>query len=248
MKHASDAPPQPVDISVVIPAYNEADCIEGTVREVIEVMRRVGRPFEVLAVDDGSTDDTAARLRKLARAEPHLRVFRLIPNSGQSAAMKAGFSHARGRILVTLDADGQNDPADIPRLLEKLEGCDMVCGIRQKRRDTLAKRLGSRLANAVRNLVLHENILDTGCTLKAFWADWSHGLPLEWRGLHRFLPTLAALRGARIEQIAVRHRPRTAGRSKYTNWGRLKETLWDLMTVRWMQKRYRRFIIVEEES
>ncbi|HOW96520.1 MAG TPA: glycosyltransferase family 2 protein [Kiritimatiellia bacterium] len=236
----------PVEISVIMPAYNEEECVEGTLRELCGVLRKTGRSFEILAVDDGSTDGTPAVLKKVAAELPELRVIRLAPNSGQSAATKAGFRAARGGVLVTLDADGQNDPADIPRLLEQLDRCDVCCGYRGKRQDSFAKRAGSRLANAVRNRALKEQVRDTGCTLKAFRAEWARELPLEWRGMHRFLPTLLAMRGARIGEIPVRHRPRAAGRSKYTNWGRLKETIWDLWAVRWMQKRYRRFAVEEQ--
>jgi dolichol-phosphate mannosyltransferase len=242
MKGLSD----PIEISAVMPAYNEEACVEGTVRELHEVLRKTGRTFEVLAVDDGSTDGTGERLKTLARELAGLRVIRLTPNSGQSAAMKAGFRAARGGILITLDADGQNDPAEIPRLLEQLDRCDVCCGYRENRQDSLAKRAGSRLANVVRNLALGEKVRDTGCTLKAFRAEWARDLPLEWRGMHRFLPALMALRGARVEEIPVHHRPRAGGRSKYTNWGRLKETVWDLWAVRWMQKRFRRFTAEEQ--
>lgn len=235
-----------VEISVVVPAYNEEACVESTLRELHGVLRKTGRAFEILAVDDGSADGTPAALKKLAAEWPELRVIRLTPNSGQSAAMKAGFRAARGGVLITLDADGQNDPAEIPRLLDRLDRCDVCCGYREKRQDTLAKRVGSRLANAIRNRALKEQVRDTGCTLKAFRAEWARDLPLEWRGMHRFLPALMAMRGARIEEIPVHHRPRAGGRSKYTNWGRLKETIWDLWAVRWMQKRHRRFSAEEQ--
>ena len=234
-----------VEVSVILPAYNEASCIEGVVREVFDALKTIGRSFEVLVVDDGSTDDTGIRLKVLAERLPGLRVIRLAPNSGQSAAMKAGFRAARGDILITMDADGQNDPADIPRLLDELNRCDLCCGYRVNRQDTFSKRVGSRLANAVRHMILKDRIRDVGCTLKAFRRDMAGDLPLEWRGMHRFLPALMALRGARIAEIPVHHRPRAGGRSKYTNWGRLKETLWDLWAVRWMQKRYRRFEATE---
>lgn len=235
-----------MDISVVMPAYNEEACVGDTVRELHEVLRQTGRAFEIIAVDDGSTDGTGERLKTLARELPGLRVIRLTPNSGQSAAMKAGFHAARGEVLVTMDADGQNDPREIPRLLDGLKDCDVCCGYREKRQDTFAKRAGSRLANAVRNRVLGEKVRDTGCTLRAFRAEWARDLPLEWRGMHRFLPTLMAMRGARIVEIPVNHRPRAGGRSKYTNWGRLKETVWDLWAVRWMKKRFRRFTVEEQ--
>ena len=190
-----------MELSVVMPAYNEEACVEGTVRELHAVLIKTGRTFEILVVDDGSTDNTPARLKALARELPGVRVIRLNPNSGQSAAMKAGFQAAAGSIIITLDADGQNDPAEIPRLLEQLDRCDVCCGFRMDRRDTLAKRAGSRLANAVRNRALGEKVRDTGCTLKAFRAEWARDLPLEWRGMHRFLPALMAMRGARCRRF-----------------------------------------------
>ena len=227
------------ELSVLLPAYNEEDCIAAIVRETVCVLHGLGRPFEILVVDDGSTDSTPARLKALCAEMPELRALRLAVNAGQSAALGAAFQAARGNIFVTLDADGQNDPSDIPALVAKLDSCDLCCGYRARRRDTWSKRLASRLANAVRNRALGENIRDTGCTLKAFRADFARALPMQFRGMHRFLPALMAMAGARIAEIPVNHRPRAAGQSKYTNWGRLGETLRDLRAVRWMQKRYR---------
>ena len=229
----------PVELSVLIPAYNEEFCLDAVVRETVCVLHGLGRSFELLVVDDGSTDGTPRRLRELRAEVAELRTIRLSVNSGQSAALLAGFRAARGRMIVMLDADGQNDPADIPSLVARLDSCDLCCGYRTERQDVWSKRIGSRLANAVRNRILHENIRDTGCTLKALHAEWAALLPLQFRGLHRFIPALLAMVGARLAEIPVHHRPRTAGQSKYTNWGRLKETLWDLWAVRWMQKRYR---------
>ena len=227
------------ELSVLMPAYNEEACIEAVVREAVCVLHGMGRTFEILVVDDGSSDGMPARLKTLCAEHPELRVLRLEINSGQSAALGAAFRAARGAIFVTLDADGQNDPIDIPALVARLDFCDLCCGYRAQRKDVWSKRFGSRLANAVRNRVLREKIRDTGCTLKAFRAEWTGILPMQFRGMHRFLPALLAMAGARIEEIPVHHRPRAAGTSKYTNWGRLKETLWDLWAVRWMQKRYR---------
>jgi dolichol-phosphate mannosyltransferase len=198
--------------------------------------------FEILAVDDGSKDRTLSILRDLARKWKELRVLSLRPNCGQSAAMGVGFRRSQGQVLVLMDADGQNDPADIPRLLEGLKDHDMCCGYRENRQDTLSKRWGSRLANRVRNRVLHEDIVDTGCTLKAFRAELLRDASM-WRGMHRFLPALARMKGARISQIPVHHRPRAGGTSKYTNFRRLRETLWDLWAVRWMQSRNRQFTV-----
>ncbi len=229
----------PVELSILIPAYNEEACLGALIRETACVLHGLGRSFEILVVDDGSTDWTPRLLNDLRAEVSELRAVRLVANSGQSAALLAGFRAARGKMLATLDADGQNDPSDIPALIAKLDSCDLCCGYRASRQDSWSKRIGSRLANAVRNRILRENIRDTGCTLKAFRAEWARELPMQFRGMHRFIPALLAMAGARIAEIPVHHRPRAAGESKYTNWGRLKETLWDLWAVRWMQKRYR---------
>jgi dolichol-phosphate mannosyltransferase len=235
---------KPVDLSLIIPVYNEEECIEQTIKEAHSILKKLPGTFEILAVDDGSTDNTLRLLRKLAAELAGIRVLRLVPNSGQSAAMGAGFRFAAGNVIVLMDADGQNDPADIPKLLDEIANCDVCCGYRASRQDTAGKRIGSRLANRVRNWILREDIIDTGCTLKAFKADMVRDLPM-WRGMHRFLPALTRMKGAVIRQLPVNHRARAAGTSKYTNLGRLRETVWDLWAVRWMQKRYRAFKVEE---
>lgn len=237
----------PPAVSVILPVYNEEACIEAVLRELVGVLRdRLdGRGFEVLAVDDGSRDGTPALLRSLRAELPGLRVLTLARNSGQSAAFGAGFRAARAPVLVTLDADGQNDPADIPALLAALDGADAVCGIRARRRDSWSKRLGSRLANAVRNAVLREEVADTGCALKVFRRELVADLPV-WNGMHRFFPTWFAMKGAVIHQRPVNHRPRRAGTSKYTNFGRLWRTLRDLRGMAWLRSRVVRFEVREE--
>jgi hypothetical protein len=231
-------------ISVILPVYNEESCIESTLRELFGTLAGIPRGSEVLAVDDGSTDGTPAILRRLAGEFPALRILRLSPNSGQSAAFGAGFRAARHGVVVTLDADGQNDPADIPALLAELDTCDLCCGIRRRRRDSWAKRWGSRIGNGFRNAVLREEIRDTGCSLKAVRGEWVRDLPMV-AGMHRFLPSLCLMQGARVRQIPVNHRPRSGGRSKYTNLGRLKVTVRDLLAVHWMKSRFRRYTVTE---
>lgn len=230
-----------VQVSVVLPVYNEEACIEGVLRELHGVLAGLGLTFEILAVNDGSTDGTLDILTGLVRSLPGVRVLSLVPNSGQSAAMGAGFRHARGEAVVAMDADGQNDPADIAALLARLGDCDVCCGYRVNRQDTWSKRAGSRFANAIRRFFLKDGIRDTGCSLKAFKAWVVRDLPLELKGMHRFLPALALMRGARLEQIPVRHRARSAGTSKYTNMGRLAKTVSDLLAVNWMRSRYKSF-------
>jgi len=228
-------------VSIVIPVYNEQSCIESTLRELAGVMRRQNRLFEILCVDDGSTDSSGDIIQGLKQQDlPELRLLRLTPNSGQSAAFGAGFRHAVHPIIVTMDADGQNDPNDIPFLLEGLADADVCCGFRHKRQDTASKRIASRIGNRVRNALLGSDIIDTGCSLKVFRAEQVRHLAML-EGMHRFLPNLCAMQGARILQRPVNHRPRTSGTSKYTNFGRLLKTVPDLMAVRWMKHRMRQF-------
>ncbi len=236
--------PRP-EISVVIPAYNEEDCIGECLEEVRGVMENLGRSYEMIVVDDGSIDRTFEVLREKRASMPLLRAFRFASNRGQTTAMRAGFERARGELIVTMDADLQNDPADIPRLLSMMEGHDAVCGRRVKRADPLVKRVSSRVANRVRNWLTHENIQDTGCTLKVFRAECVKQLKL-FDGMHRFLPTLLRLEGCRVAEMDVNHRPRRAGATKYNVRNRLFAGLRDLFAVRWMKRRWRRYEIEEE--
>ncbi len=201
---------------------------------------------EIIVVDDGSRDGTPAVLAARAAACPALRVLTLARNTGQSAAMACGFAHARADKVVSLDGDGQSDPADIPRLAALLDDHDLVCGIRRRRRDGPVKRWGSRLANAVRRSVTGDRIEDIGCSLKGY-----HREPLQhiivFNGSHRFLPVLLELEGCtRIAQVEVNHRPRAGGRSKYSNLGRLGRTWQDLLAMRWYQRRHVRWELKEE--
>ncbi len=225
------------ELSLVIPVFNEEENLPPLAGEIRAALDPTGLAYEVLFVDDGSTDGSPAVLRALAAADRRVRVVRQRQNAGQSAALDAGFRHARGEIVVTLDADLQNDPADIPRLLAELAGWDLVCGVRVHRQDDWVRRLSSRIANGVRNRATHESITDVGCTLKAFRAEVLRGLPM-FTGMHRFLPTLARLEGARVKEVPVNHRPRLHGVPKYGIGNRLWRTLADLFAVRWMQKRW----------
>ncbi len=237
---------QTLDLSVVLPVFNEEECIVAVLDELCAVLRALSpTTWEIVAVDDGSSDRTPALLRQAAGREPNLRVLRVEPNAGQSAAFWAGFHAARGAVIATMDADGQNDPADIGRCMQGLAEADVCCGYRQRRQDTRAKRWGSRIANKVRNRVLGEAVVDTGCSMKAFRAPFLKSLQY-WDGMHRFLPALAGLQGARIAQVPVGHRARRAGASKYSNWGRLQRTVRDLLGVCWLKSRSRRFTVAEE--
>src|SRR5207249_6709374 len=199
----------PLELSLVIPVYNERDNLPVLVEEIGRALtgRRGGEPYEIVAVDDGSTDGSLDVLKALKRDHPEIHIVAFDANAGQTAAFAAGFGAARGRVIVTLDADLQNDPADIPVLLAELEqsGAAAVAGYRVDRRDSGWKRLQSRIANGVRNRLNRETIRDTGCSLKAFRAEALRALQL-FNGMHRFLPTLVRLHGGRVTEAPVHHR------------------------------------------
>ncbi len=234
-----------IDVSLVIPAFNEEQSIEPCVREANEVLARMGMRYEIIVVDDGSTDGTFDRLRALKESVPALRAVRFRENRGQTTAMAAGFAGARGDTIVTMDADMQNNPADIPRLLAKLNEWDVVCGWREERRDNFVRKASSIIANAARNRLTHESIRDVGCTLRAYRAEYLRRIKL-FEGMHRFLPTLLRLEGARVVEVPVSHRPRLRGKNKYGIGNRLFRGLRDLFAVRWMQSRRIRYEVTEE--
>lgn len=225
------------EVSLVIPVFNEEESLPILAAEIAQAMRDTGRVYEAIFVDDGSTDGSPAVLAGLARQDPRIRVVHQRRNSGQSAAMDAGFRHARGDVIVTLDADLQNDPADIPKLLARMEDYDVVCGVRAKRQDDWVRRVSSRIANGVRNRVTHESVTDVGCTLRAFRAEYARRIPV-FNGMHRFLPTLLRMEGARVTEVPVNHRPRVHGQAKYGIGNRLWRGIADLLAVRWLQKRW----------
>jgi len=197
-------------------------------------------------VDDGSGDHTAQILRDLAAKQPEVRIIRFQHNAGQSAALHAGFKQVRAPHVVTLDADLQNDPRDIPTLLKLLDTYDVVCGIRQGRQDTWLRRLSSKFANTVRRRVLHDDIVDVGCSLRAYRRHCLDCIKL-YNGMHRFLPVLLQIEGFRIGQVPVRHHPRQYGQSKYNVRNRAWRALIDLLAVRWMQRRQLRYDIIEPQ-
>lgn len=233
----SDALPSPEEtptISVVIPIYNEEESITALHQRLTSVMHGLGRPYEIIAVDDGSKDGTYSLLRQLASDDARLRVVRLRRNFGQTAAFSAGFARARGDVIVTIDADLQNDPADIPRLLERLDdGFDIVSGWRVHRRDPLwSRRFPSRLANPLISWFTGVSLHDYGCSLKAYRATVLRDLPL-YGELHRFLPAIASWQGVAVAELPVNHEQRQAGVSKY-GIGRVVKVLLDLVTVRFL--------------
>lgn len=230
-------------VSLVIPVYNEIDSLPTLVTEIRSAMSSVPEAdYEIWFVDDGSTDGSAPWLDREAATDPHIQVLHFRSNAGQSAAFVAGFRAARGDLIVTLDADGQNPPAEIPRLLAAfVPGVDIVAGYRSERRDSFWRRLQSRLANAVRNRLSGETIRDTGCSLKVYRADLLKAIP-AFRGMHRFLPTLCRLVAAvHVVEVPVAHRPRAAGESKYGMRNRALRGFVDLLAVRWLQSRWIRY-------
>ncbi|RMG46151.1 MAG: glycosyltransferase [Acidobacteria bacterium] len=227
------------EVSIVLPAYDERESLPALLDELASELAGAPFSYEVIVVDDGSRDGTAEIADEAAARDPRVRALHLARNSGQSAAFAVGFRHARGEIVVTLDADGQNPPAEIPRLVAAVRGgADVAAGYRATRRDSWWRRLQSRIANRIRNLLTHETIRDTGCSLKAFRAEFARDLP-AFDGMHRFLPTLCRILGATtVVEVPVAHRPRRAGRSKYGMANRALRGLFDLLAVRWMQRRW----------
>lgn len=227
--------PRP-EVSVVIPAHNEAENLPILLEEIADAEAACGQSFEIVVIDDHSTDATPEVLADLMDRYPRLVVSRMQWQAGQSAALAAGFDAALGDIIVTIDADLQNDPADIPRLLEELDHVDAAIGWRKDRRDPWSKRIISKVANAIRNWATGESVNDTGCGLKAFRRECLDAIP-RFRGMHRFLPTLAKMHGFDVAQVPVNHRPRIKGRTHYTIWNRFLGPIVDLWGVRWLQRR-----------
>ena len=218
-------------LSVVVPLYNEEMNLPILQEELRVALRRLD--YEIIFVDDGSVDGTVERIE----TAPNIRLIRFEKNSGQSAAIYAGLTAARGATVVILDGDLQNDPADIPKLLAEIaRGADLVCGYRIKRRDTVAKRLTSRIANAVRSRYTKDGVRDTGCTLKAMQRECVSAL-FPFKGMHRFIPALVKAAGYCLVEIPVNHRPRRFGQSKYGLGNRALRATIDMFGVRWLLSR-----------
>jgi glycosyltransferase involved in cell wall biosynthesis len=231
-------------LSVVVPVYDEADNIEPLHREIDAALAGVEGAVEFVYVDDGSRDGSGEHLLDLAKRDQRVRVIRFEENRGQSAALDAGFRAVRGELTVTLDADLQNDPADIPRLLEALGRADVVNGVRMKRRDSLVRKISSRIANGFRNWVTRESVTDVGCSLRVMRSSYLRKVKL-YRGMHRFLPTLLRMEGATVVEVPVSHRMRRHGLSKYGISNRLFVGIVDVFAVRWMKNRALRYRIKE---
>ena len=232
---AADGMAAPPDISVVVPIYNEVETIPLLVERITDVLKEMDCTYEFICVDDGSTDGSVALLKEMSRGRDDLQAVFLRRNYGQSAAMSAGFHYARGRVIVTLDGDLQNEPADIPTVYNKLqEGYDLVSGWRKERQDDAVTRLlPSKIANGLIARVTGVRLHDYGCSLKAYRAEVVHDMHL-YGELHRFLPALAYIEGARITEIPVRHHARQFGHSKY-GLGRTIRVVMDLLTIYFMK-------------
>jgi glycosyltransferase involved in cell wall biosynthesis len=219
------------DVSVVVPLYNEEQSVAMLQRELADALTALD--YEIIFVDDGSQDETVARIA----ANPRTRVLRFEKNAGQSAAIFAGLQAVRSEVAVLIDGDLQNDPADIPRLLAEISrGADLVCGYRARRKDTLLKRITSRVANFVRSRFTRDGVRDTGCTLKAMRRDCIGAL-VPFKGMHRFIPALVKGAGYRLVEIPVNHRPRRFGQSKYGLGNRALRATIDMFGVRWLLSR-----------
>jgi dolichol-phosphate mannosyltransferase len=240
------------DLSVVFPVYNEEENIPILLREIAAALdeKSVGKgwSYEIVAVDDGSTDRSLEVMHSMRAAFPTLRVLALAKNTGQTAALEAAWHAAQGRLVVSLDADLQNDPADIPAMVRKLEesNVDMVAGVRVNRRDTWSRRMQSKIGNAVRNWITGDQITDTGCSLKLVKREAIDRVRL-FTGMHRFLPTLIRYAGYKVVEMPVNHRPRQFGVSKYGAMNRAFRGLADCFAVRWMGTRMLRYDVRETQ-
>ena len=233
-----------MEISVVIPVCNEFDNVGPLAREIVAAL--TGREFEIIFVDDGSTDDTAAAVRALRQVIPEVRLLRHSFRSGQSAAVCSGVRYARAEWIATLDGDGQNDPADIPKLFEVRHSAELVMGNRVQRRDTWLRHLQSRVANGVRGRLLGDGTPDTGCGIKVMRRDVFMDLP-RFDHMHRFLPALFLRAGARVVSVPVAHRPRERGASKYGLFDRLWVGIVDIFGVMWLRRRAKPGLRVTED-
>jgi glycosyltransferase involved in cell wall biosynthesis len=234
-------------LSLIIPCYNEEGNLRPLVKAIREAVEPLNLPYEVVITDDCSRDRSWAILKELAAEDPRICVQRLAFNSGESAASWAGLKAGRGQYLVTMDADLQNDPKDLPKFIEALRQSDCVCGTRVETRgqgDNFIRIASSRIANWVRNRLSGEQISDAGCTYRAFKRECIGNLKF-FKGMHRFLPTLFKIEGFTVTEIAVTNNPRFAGQSHYGVWNRLFASFYDLLAVRWMKKRMFRFHVAE---
>ncbi len=234
-----------IDISIVAPVYNEEENLPILVSQLVDVLAPLGRSYEMIFVDDASTDRSRSVLKEMVSQVPQIRILGFKKNCGETAAGAAGLKAARGDVVITIDADLQNDPKDIPMLLGYLGEYDMVTGWRQKRDDSWVKRVTSKIANGIRNTLSGETIRDSGCTYRAYKRECLENIKL-YKGMHRFMPTLVKMEGFRVIEVPIAHHPRQFGVSKYTTWNRMWRAFVDLLAVRWMKSRHIRYEIEEQ--
>ena len=236
---------QKTDITIVAPVYNEEENLPILVAQLVDVLKPLGKSYEMIFVDDASTDRSRSLLKEMISRYPQIRIVGFKKNCGETAAGAAGLKAARGDIVITIDADLQNDPKDIPMMLDYLKEYDMVTGWRQKRDDSWVKRITSKIANRIRNGLSGETIRDSGCTYRAYKRECLENIKL-FKGMHRFMPTLVKMEGFRVIEVPIAHHPRQFGVSKYTTWNRMGRAFIDLMAVRWMKSRHIRYEIEEK--
>lgn len=226
-----------LSLSVIIPAFNEADCLPSLVESIIETLRPMGLGFEIILVDDASTDRTSEVIQKLCQQFPEARGVCHYTNSGQSAAVVSGMHIARGCLVATLDADMQNPPSEIARLLAHLTSdVDAICGVRIKRQDSMIRKISSKTANGFRNQITGVTVTDAGCGMRLMRRSAIKELPV-FNGLHRFIPTILKLQGFSVKEIPIEHSPRLAGQSKYGIGNRLFRGIADCFAMRWYARR-----------
>ncbi|MEB2308692.1 MAG: glycosyltransferase family 2 protein [Candidatus Brocadiaceae bacterium] len=238
----------PPEISLVVPCYNEEGNLQALADAITAALDPLSISYEIVITDDASTDSSWTLLKKIAATDPRFRIQRFKDNGGESAASWAGMKAARGRYIITLDADLQNDPRDVPKFLQALDQYDCVCGTRVATRgkgDNFVRIASSHIANWVRNKLSNENISDAGCTYRAFRRECLTNIKF-FKGAHRFLPTLIKMEGFQVTEIPVTNNPRFSGQSHYGVWNRLFKSFYDLLAVRWMKKRMIRYEIVEK--
>lgn len=238
----------PPEISLVVPCYNEEGNLQALADAITAALDPLSISYEVVITDDASTDSSWTLLKKIAATDPRFCIQRFKDNGGESAASWAGMKAARGRYIITLDADLQNDPRDVPKFLQALDQYDCVCGTRVATRgkgDNFVRIASSHIANWVRNKLSNENISDAGCTYRAFRRECLTNIKF-FKGAHRFLPTLIKMEGFQVTEIPVTNNPRFSGQSHYGVWNRLFKSFYDLLAVRWMKKRMIRYEIVEK--
>lgn len=237
-------PTESIEISVVVPVFNEEENLPILIPRLVEVLNPLGLCYEIIFVDDGSSDGSRSILKEMALKHSFLRIIGLKENRGLSTALLAGIREARGEKIVTLDSDLQNDPGDIPKLLAYLDRYDMATGWRQKRDDPWLRRVSSKIANGVRNRLSGEQIHDSACTLRAFKRECIKEIPI-FNGMHRFLSTLVKMNGYRVIEVPVLHHPRKFGEAKYNIRNRALRAFIDLLGVRWMKRRRIQYEIEE---